>query len=140
MINEGQDGNGRLATIDHESSAIRLPDTAFIRLCGWYPYHELGHVIDRRLGSEPRRRFHEVIGSVANPGEEQTADRYWMNEHAHFDTGESAADATALWIVMGQTDNPKPVFWQMANDTDYDAIAGTMGAVLLEIADDPNRR
>ncbi|MFN2303933.1 MAG: hypothetical protein ACK2TV_09400 [Anaerolineales bacterium] len=58
-----------------------------------------------------------------------------MNEHARFDVGESAADATALWIVIGYTDHPKPVFWHMPNDTDYDEIAGTMEKVLLEIAE-----
>jgi hypothetical protein len=125
---------GRIARIYHETGEIALADTAFIRLWGWYPYHELGHVIDRRLDSEPRARFHALAGSKAIPGSEETADGFWMNEHARFDHGESAADAIALWIVMRYTDNPKPVFWLIPNDTDYEMIAATMEQVLVEIA------
>jgi hypothetical protein len=126
---------GRIARIHHEAGEIALADTAFIRLWGWYPYHELGHVIDRRLDSEPRRRFHALIGSEAIPGSEKTADGFWMNEHARFDHGESAADAIALWIVMRYTDNPKPVFWLIPNDTDYEKIAATMEQVIYEIGE-----
>jgi hypothetical protein len=124
---------GRIARIYHDSEEIALADTAFMRLWGWYPYHELGHAIDRRLNSEPRRLFHEAAGSTSAPGSEQTADGYWLNEHARFDFGESAADAIALWIVTGCTDNPKPVFWLMPNDSDYETIAQTMGTILNEL-------
>jgi hypothetical protein len=125
---------GRIARIYHEAGEIALADTVFIRLWGWYPYHELGHVIDRRLDSEPRRRFHALAGSEAIPGSEKTADGFWMNEHGRFDHGEAAADAVALWIVMRYTDNPKPVFWRIPNDTDYEKIAATMEQVMYEIA------
>ncbi|MFN2138397.1 MAG: hypothetical protein ACK2UK_20745, partial [Candidatus Promineifilaceae bacterium] len=97
-------------------------------------------VIDERLDNEPRRRFHEIIGSVSGPGGETaaggeaTAEGFWMNDHARFSLGESTADAIALWIVLGYTDHPKPVFWHMANATDYEKIAGTMQQVLDEIS------
>lgn len=125
---------GSIGRLYHETQEVVLADTAFMRLWGFYLYHEIGHIVDRRLGSEPRRRFHRAIGSTRNDKDQQTADGYWMNDHARSDHGEAAADAIALWIVMRYTDNPRPVYWLMPNDTDYEQIAGQMEAVLLEIA------
>lgn len=124
---------GRIARVHHDAAVIALADEAFLRLWGWYVYHELGHVIDLRLDREPQRRFHALIDSRSIPGSEETAAGFWLNEHARFDHGESAADAIALWIVMRYTDHPRPVFWLMPNDTDYEKIAGTMEKVLYEI-------
>lgn len=121
--NEFVDGiDGRIAVVRHNYQEIVLSDSAFKRLQGYYIYHELGHVVDKRLGREPTRRFHEIAGSGKNSGQEETADGFWLNDHAHKDFSEATADAFALWVEMRYTNNSKPVFAHTPVTTDYQEI------------------
>lgn len=112
---------GRIALVRHHVKEIVLGDAAFLRLNGFYIYHEIGHVVDKQLDREPNRRFHELAGS-AKAGEQQTAAGFWLNDHARDDHQEATADAFALWVMIYHTGYYRPVFVGTPVSTDYDRI------------------
>lgn len=129
---DGKDG--RIALVRHNAKEIILADTAFKRLWGFYIYHELGHVVDKRLDRELSRRFITLAGSETAVDSEVTPDGFWLNEHARTDREEATADAFALLVVLGYTENPKPVFWHTPNTADYEKIAQTLEQTLRQSA------
>lgn len=120
---------GQIALVRHNSQEIILGDAAFVRLWGYYIYHELAHVVDKRTGRALSDAFQAHVGSDGAG----TPDGYWLNDHARGDREEGTADAFALWIVMRYTDNPKPVFAGMANDTDYEQIVSAIETAMAAI-------
>jgi hypothetical protein len=126
--------DGRIALVRHTSKEVLLADTAFARLWGYYIYHELGHVVDKRLGRELSLQFHTLAANDAGSGSQMTPDGYWLNEHARTDREEAAADAFALWVVLRHTENPRPVFWNTPNTINYETIVQTVEETLRQIA------
>ena len=126
--------DGRIALVRHASKEIILADTAFMRLWGYYIYHELGHVVDKRLDRELSRHFQTLAANDAGDDSQVTPDGYWMNEHARTDREEAEADAFALWVVMRYTENPKPVFWKTPNTINYELIVQILEETLRQIA------
>ena len=126
--------DGRIALVRHSRKEVILADTAFMRLWGYYIYHELGHVVDKRLDRELSRQFHELAADETAGGSQLTPDGYWLNEHARTDREEAAADAFALWVVLRYTENPKPVFWNTPNTISYETIVQTLEKTLRQIA------
>ena len=122
--------DGRIALVRHNKQEIILADTAFLRLQGFYIYHELGHVVDKRLERQPSSRFHEIVGSKGKTGSQKTADGFWLNEHARLDQGEATADAFALWVVLRYTENYKPVFWHTPATVSYEDIVAALDLAL----------
>ena len=120
---------GQIALVRHNSQEIILGDAAFVRLWGYYIYHELGHVVDKRTGRALSDAFQAQIGGdgVGTP------DGYWLNDHARGDREEGTADAFALWITMRYTDNPRPVFAHIPNDTDYEQIVSAFETAMAAI-------
>lgn len=121
---------GQIALVRHNSQEIILGDAAFVRLSGYYIYHELGHVVDKRTGRALSIAFQAQIGGDAHEG---TPDGYWLNDHGREDREEGTADAFALWVVMRYTENLKPVFANMRNDTDYEQIVGTFETAMAAV-------
>ncbi|MDX1414803.1 MAG: hypothetical protein R3293_11480 [Candidatus Promineifilaceae bacterium] len=126
------DIDGRIALVRHQQQEIILADTAFLRLQGYYIYHELGHVVDKRLERKLGERFHALAGSAVHADSQLTADGFWLNEHARTDQQEATADAFALWVVLNYTDNYKPVFWNTPYAVSYEMIVETMDRALGE--------
>lgn len=127
--------DGRIALVRHSSKEVILADTAFMRLWGYYIYHELGHVVDKRMGRELSRQFYTLAADDVGDDSQVTPDGYWVNEHARTDREEAAADAFALWVVMHYTENPKPVFWNTPNTTiNYETIVQTLEETLRQIS------
>lgn len=118
--------DGRIALVRHQKREVILADSAFLRLQGFYIYHELGHIVDKRLDRELTQHFHEATGAANWDASHSTADGYWLNEHARADREEATADAFALWVVLNYTDNYKPVFWNTPNTINYEEILNTM--------------
>ena len=132
--------DGLIARVNHDAQVVTLADTAVQQLWGFYLYHELGHIVDRRLHLSLRQHYHTLAGSDTSAPSAPTADGYWMNDHGRSNQGEAAADAFGLWVVMRHTGKPKPVFAHMPNDTDYEQIATTLETVLCQIGDQRSGR
>jgi hypothetical protein len=124
--------NGRIAFVRHNKQEVILSDSAFQRLQGFYIYHELGHIVDKRLGRQLSQRFHEIAGSIAQDGATQTADGYWLNDHAHQDHQEATSDAFAIWVVLRYTDNYKPVFAHTPPTTSYEHIVHSLDMAIKQ--------
>lgn len=118
--------DGRIALVRHHNQEIILSDTAFLRLQGYYIYHELGHVVDKRLDRKLSQNFHNSIGSIGINGMQKTADGYWLNEHAKLDQEEATADAFALWVILRYTENYRPVFWNTPYIISYENIVSAL--------------
>jgi hypothetical protein len=125
--------DGRIALVRHGSKEIILADTAFMRLWGYYIYHELGHVVDKRLDRKLSQQFHMLASDQADDSSVMTPDGFWLNEHARTDREEATADAFALWVVLRYTENPRPVFWHTPNTIDYDVIVQALDETMQEI-------
>lgn len=106
-----EEGIRRLAVVNHESRLIILADRAMIAHQGFYIYHELGHVVDQRLGRRLSAVFEEWALRPAGPdGSVELRDGYWMREQAHDSPSEAAADAFALWVSVEMADDRMPDF------------------------------
>jgi hypothetical protein len=125
---------GILARVDHEQQEIVLAEGALRRQWGFYIYHELGHVVDRRLEHALTNEFQRLTSGGHGVGDRKTADGFWLNKAAREKPGEAAADAFALWTVLNHTNNPQPVLWLKPEDTSYETITGVMDSVLKGIA------
>lgn len=123
---------GQLAIVDHEKEEIVLADGAFERHHGFNIYHELGHVVDHRLGRQLSQRYHEVAGSdrAQSPDNWQTADGYWLRYHGRDDREEATADAFALWVLASQSGTWKPVFYGTPLTVDYNGIVTAIEVAL----------
>jgi hypothetical protein len=126
--------DGRIALVRHADKEIILADTAFMRLWGYYSYHELDHVVDKSLNRELSRHFHALASNELGADSQATPDGFWLNEHARTHTEEATADAFAIWVFLRYTENPKPVFWHTPNTVDYQQIVDTMDQALRQIA------
>jgi len=124
---------GLVALVNHNDQVINLADSAFLRMGGFYIYHELGHVVDRQLDRELSQVFHAQVGG-SRAAEWQTADGYWMREHAHQDREEATADAFALWVTSQLEGFRKPIFAGTPLDADYQGIIDAMATALLDVS------
>ena len=128
---------GILARVDHEQQEVVLAEGALMKQWGFYIYHELGHIVDRRLEHQLTDKFQTLtLGENALNGS-ITADGFWLSKAARERPEEAAADAFALWIVLNHTTNPHPVLWLKPEDAKYETIAGIMDSVVRWIS--PNR-
>jgi hypothetical protein len=129
-------GERLLAVVDHQHMEIVLADGAFKRLHGFYIYHELGHAIDHRLERLPSEAYHRLASQgqeeAAEAGDKwSTTDGFWLRYPGRDHREEATADAIAWW-VMSQASQPKPFFAGTPLTADYDGIAQTIEAALLE--------
>lgn len=122
--------DGRIALVRHHKHEVILSDSAFLRLQGFYIYHELGHIVDKRLDRNLNQRFHDIAGTAGVENPQQTIDGYWLNEHARMDRQEATADAFALWVVLRYTDNYKPVFWNTPYTVSYEDIVDALDVAI----------
>ena len=129
---------GKIAIVNHEKEEIWLADAAFLRLDGFYIYHELGHAVDNRLKRQLSQAYHTRTGGKfvdrENGEEWQSGDSFWMRPHGRDDREEATADAFALMVTMSETTSKKPVFSGMPADVDYSGIADAVSQSLTEIA------
>jgi hypothetical protein len=123
---------GRLAIVDHQQQIITLSDAAFKRHHGFNIYHELGHVVDRRLGRQLSQLFHDAAGSQQSDTW-TTADGYWLRQHGREDREEATADAFALWVMTGQANFSKPVFYGTPVTVDYNGLNQAIEEALLAL-------
>jgi hypothetical protein len=128
----------RLAAVNHGEQIITLADFAFGDGSGFTLYHELGHVIDQRLGRRLSARFHELIGSGGEAdGVENgdgTADGYWLRAQSRTNPLEATADAFAVWVIVGSNGHDGPVFRDTPETTSYTGIARALQAAMLHAA------
>jgi hypothetical protein len=130
---------GLIGVVRHHSREIILADTAFQRLQGFYIYHELGHVVDRRSGRQLSESYHHVayggyqIMEDAASEQWETANGYWLREQGRHDREEATADAFALWVAFARTDMRKPIFAKMPRQAYYGSITWTMNTSLATI-------
>jgi hypothetical protein len=129
---------GKIAIVNHEKEEIWLADAAFLRLDGFYIYHELGHAVDHRLGRRLSQAYHARTGGKitdrGNGVEWLSGDTYWMRPHGRDDREEATADAFALLVAMSDSTSKRPVFSGMPMDVDYSGITNAVSQSLTEIA------
>jgi len=125
---------GILARVDHEKQEVVLADGALRKQWGFYIYHELGHIVDKRLAQLLTYEFQRLAHGDKDVGDGKTADGFWLNKAARERPAEATADAFALWIVLNHTTNPRPVIWLRPEGTNYETIAGVMDSVIQGIS------
>lgn len=129
---------GLIALVNHQERIISLADAAFVRLDGFYIYHELGHVVDQQLGRSLSRGFHSRIDSAAEmsgtTNDWQTATGYWMRAQAREDREEATADAFALWVGTEQALMRRPIFAGTPLSTDYEGLMTNLADSLVELS------
>ena len=108
-----------LARVEHEQHDVVLADGALRKQWGFYIYHELGHIVDRRLKLQLTNEFQKLTKGENNEGNRKTVDGFWLNKAARDRPEEATADAFALWIFLNYTTNPQPVLWLKPQDTHY---------------------
>jgi hypothetical protein len=128
---------GLIGLVNHDTHIISLSDAAFVRLGGFYIYHELGHAIDHQLGRELSDQFHAQIIAMAGTDNITavggTADGYWLRAHAHEVREEATADAFALWVGSEQADMRRPIFAGTPLNADYDGIVNALVIAMVAI-------
>ncbi len=113
------EGIQRQAQVNHEPELITLAGNSFISAQGFVIYHELGHVVDRRLGRRLSSIFQaQALQPARTDGLVELEDGYWMREQAHDSASEAAADAFALWVMVEQEGRPMPSFPTMPETVD----------------------
>lgn len=102
---------GRQAQVDHRLQLITLGDSAFGAHQGFFIYHELGHIVDHRLGRSLTALFEDET-LLANVSGNNTGhiSGIWMREQAQAKPSEAAADAFALWVLVDQAGYSIPTF------------------------------
>jgi hypothetical protein len=129
---------GKIAIVNHEKEEIWLADAAFLRLEGFYIYHELGHAVDRRLERKLSQAYHARTGGKlvdrGNGDEWQSGDMFWMRPHGRDDREEATADAFALLVTMSESTSRTPIFSGMPTDVNYNGIADAVSQSLTGIA------
>jgi hypothetical protein len=133
---EHVDGDpGLVGKVNHNKKEIVLSDTAFLRLGGFYIYHEIGHAVDFRLDRLLSQGFHGRAGSepMEDGNQWQTADGFWLRHHGRDDREEAAADAFALWVLGEAGSTFKPVFPGTPVGTEYEAIAHFVQEVMVDL-------
>lgn len=123
-----------IATVNHESLEITLSRSAFLRQQGFTIYHELGHIVDRRLDRQLTAMYVERShhGSAAN--QDFVGDGYWVRRIGQTDKHEGAADAFAIWMTHRSAEGRNPIFPGTPVQTDYARIAQTVAATLAALS------
>ena len=132
-VAEGE-GNRIVALVSHDVQEIKLASTAFLRQQGYPIYHELGHVIDKRLD---RRLTTAYLASSheAQAGEQDVlGDGYWVRQLGHDSVQEGTADAVAIWIMLQQDGKRPPIFPGTPVATDPHQLAQTIATILAELS------
>ncbi|MDX1613644.1 MAG: hypothetical protein R3300_04990 [Candidatus Promineifilaceae bacterium] len=112
-----------VALANHEQQTIILGTAAFVRLQGFYIYHELGHAVDHRLERRLGDAFHSQAGSGYTAKQQWlTGAGYWMRPHARDARSEATADAFALWVSSNYGKRRPPVFGGSPADLNYESI------------------
>ncbi len=139
---------GLVGLVNHSTKIISLADAAFVRMGGFYIYHEIGHALDHQLGRALSAQFHarvailagadiveelEPVGRDLKTAYWQTVNGYWLRAHAHEDREEATADAFALWIGSEYASLRRPVFPGTPRDADYEGISSALRDALLAI-------
>ena len=124
---------GQVALVQHDTREIRLSDRALRTQSGFHIYHELGHVVDRRLQQALTREFQRLTLGEEGIDSRKTAGGFWLDQFARDRPEEATADAFALWIILNHTTGPEPVFWMKPDEANYDTIAAVMDRVLSRI-------
>jgi hypothetical protein len=124
---------GQVALVQHDTREIRLSDRALHTQSGFHIYHELGHVVDRRLQQALTREFQRLTLGEEGIDSRKTAGGFWLDQFARDRPEEATADAFALWIILNHTTGPEPVFWMKPDEANYDTIAAVMDRILSRI-------
>ena len=138
---------GLVGLVNHDTHIISLADAAFVRLGGFYIYHELGHAVDHQLGRVLSDNFHaraaEMAGVADSEGGQvvlenegagwQTANGYWLRAHAREVREEATADAFALWVGGEQANMRRPIFAGTPLNADYDGIGEALEVAILAV-------
>lgn len=121
-----------VAVTRHEVQEIVLSRTAFLRQHGFQIYHELGHVVDKRVGRRYTIDYQALAAAGGETTEAPIADGYWLREYGRNRVEEGSADAFAAWVVLRFTDNYQPVFLSTPVNIDYDLIINTAQTALTQ--------
>jgi len=124
---------GLIGLVNHDTHIISLADAAFVRLGGFYIYHEIGHAVDHRLGRELSEQIIAMAGTHNITAVGATADGYWLRAHAHEVREEATADAFALWVGSEQADMRRPIFAGTPLNADYDGIVRALEIGMVAI-------
>lgn len=125
---------GRTALVQHETREIWLADRALATRSGFHIYHEMGHVVDRRLDQALTREFQRLTLGEEGVGSRKTADGFWLDKFARDRAEEATADAFALWVILNHTTSPQPVFWNKPEEAHCEMIAAVMNTAVGHIA------
>jgi hypothetical protein len=134
--------DGLIGVVRHHSQEIVLADTAFQRMQGFYIYHELGHVVDRRTRRQLSQSYHHIayggyqVMEGMTPEQWETADGYWLRLQGRHDREEATADAFALWVAFAPSDGCKLIFANMPAKVHYSSIVWTVHTSLSMIKQD----
>ena len=129
-----EDGRRVVALVSHDVQEITLAATAFLRQQGYPIYHELGHVIDKRLNRQLGARYLQQshAGQIGN--HTAIGDGYWVRQLPHDPINEGVADAVAIWIMLDYAGKRAPIFPGTPVDTDPHHIAQTVEGILLSLS------
>lgn len=121
---------GWVALVNHDRQEILLADKAFVGQ-GFVVYHELGHVIDHRLGGGLKEWFRQT--SAAHGSEPLTThsnlsvvEGFWFRDQSQENLGEAVADAFALWVMANSGDLDGLAFKDAPATVNYPRIVEAM--------------
>ncbi|MCA9925234.1 MAG: hypothetical protein KC421_22830 [Anaerolineales bacterium] len=121
-----------VAVVRHPEQEIVVSRSAFLRQQGFLLYHELGHVIDKRVERRYTTNYQALAEVGGGPSDAPIADGYWLREYGRNEANEGSADAFATWIVLRYAGTRQPVFPGTPITVDYDLIANTAQLALTQ--------
>lgn len=119
-----------VAVVQHDLQEINLADAVFTRKEGFYFYHELGHVVDRRLDRELTLG---LMAELSMGWDDLAPDGTWVRSMAREAPYELTADAFGIFLGLTYTQMTPPAYVQTPADIDYQAVAQSLAAALRAV-------
>jgi hypothetical protein len=121
-----------VAVVRHPEQEIVVSRSAFLRQQGFLIYHELGHVVDKRVERRYTANYQSLAEAGGGSSSAPIADGYWLREYGRNQANEGSADAFATWMVLRYAGTRQPVFPGTPITIDYDLIANTAQSALAQ--------
>lgn len=121
-----------VAVVRHPEQEIVVSRSAFLRQQGFLIYHELGHVVDKRVERRYTANYQALAALGGEPSDAPIADGYWLRVYGRDQANEGSADAFATWMVLRYAGTRQPVFPGTPITIDYDLIANTAQSALTQ--------
>ncbi len=121
-----------VAAVHHDRGEIVLADAVFMRMDGFYIYHEFGHAVDRRLDRALTQTYTAALGM----GEGDAAPSgSWIRTLTRTNTYELTADAFGIYVGTAYAGMTPPAYGETPVSVDYERISQTLAAALAEVAE-----